>query len=119
MSIRYEIDGEVLIIRQNGVTDPVLIAETLAAALADAKLLPKSHLLWDATDAPAQASADKMKAFVRSFDEMPQLSGRIAMLVATDLQWGVSRMFSVYAEDAGSTAAVFYEADEAMRWLRE
>jgi hypothetical protein len=115
----HEIDGNVLVIRQNGVTDPEIIISAMSKALADPLLLQDSHLLWDATDAPAQASADKMNMLLKGVSSVGgRLSGLMAFVVGTQLQYGVSRMFSVYAESVGMQAMVFYDLDEAKSWLQ-
>lgn len=119
MTITYTIDRDVLIIDQNGVTDPADIRQVLKQALADPRLAGGSHLLWDATEAPAQASADKMRSLIGGrWDRSSPLSNRIAMLVTTDLQYGLSRMFSAHADEAGYRVEVFCDKDDALQWLR-
>jgi hypothetical protein len=120
MDIDYEIDGDILLIHQNGVTDPEKIVQAMGIALKEPDLLPCSHLLWDAVDAPAQASAEKMKKLLAGIGSANSiLSSRFALVVASKLQYGVSRMFTVYAEDQGITSKVFYDIVEAKKWLRE
>ncbi|XOV87650.1 MAG: hypothetical protein ACFHX7_22300 [Pseudomonadota bacterium] len=119
MTMTHEIDGEILIIRQGNVTDPAEILVALGKAFADPALAPGSSLLWDATDAPAQASANKIESLLRSVGagESP-LARRCAMVVATALQHGVSRIFAAYAAEAGVDARVFHDLEEAKNWLR-
>jgi len=117
--MQHEVDGPMLIIHQHAVTDPEDIRRAMAAALADPALRPGSHLLWDASEAPARASADKMRSLLHFQGASAKLSNRCAMVVANDLQFGVARMFSVYAEEAGVTVQVFRDIAAAKAWLTE
>lgn len=117
--LTHEIDGKVLVIHQNGVNDLPEIVRGMQTALADPALKPGSHLLWMAADAPATATPEKMQrllTWVRG--EGGKLSSRCAFVVANDLQFGVSRMFSVFSEERGLDVNVFYDVDEAKAWLR-
>ncbi|HEV7990258.1 MAG TPA: hypothetical protein VGP25_00440 [Gemmatimonadaceae bacterium] len=44
---------------------------------------------------------------------------RRAFIAITDLAFGLSRMFSAYAEDAGQHIEVFRDAGAAERWLEQ
>jgi hypothetical protein len=113
----HEIHDDILVIRQNGVSDAGAIREGMRRALSDPRLKRGSHLLWDGRSPPAQADPDKMRALLgRRMGEA--LSERIAMLVDTALQHGVARMFAVYAEDVDVVVQVFHDEPEALAWLR-
>lgn len=119
MQITYEIDADILVIRQNGTTDTSEIQKMMSTALKDPLLTKGSHLLWDARDAPANASTNKMKSLLHiPGSSAGILSGNIAMLVTSDRQYGVARIFSVYAEEAGVTVKVLHNEQEAKDWLR-
>ena len=117
--LTHEIDGKILVIHQNGVNDPQQIMRGMQVALADPALKPGSHLLWMAVDAPATATPEKMQRLLSWVGgEGGKLSSRCALVVANDLQFGVSRMFSVFSEERGLDVNVFYDVDDAKAWLR-
>ena len=119
MRIEHEIDGPILVIHQNGVTDPDEIIRGMNTAFLDPRLEPESHLLWNAVDAPAQATSEKMRMLLHDVRlKSDKLSSRCAMVVASEHQYGVSRMFSAYAEGVGVDVEVFYDFDEAKVWLK-
>jgi len=43
--------------------------------------------------------------------------GRVAIVVSTDLYFGLARMFQVFAENSGIDYQIFREIDEARDWL--
>lgn len=118
MTITYRIDGPILIVEQNRETDPRRIGGAVARALADPALPPQAHMLWDARDAPAQADASTMKRLLEGFAAIgTRLSNRFAVLVANDVQFGVSRMLAAYADEYDVEVDCFYDPDEARAWL--
>jgi hypothetical protein len=42
---------------------------------------------------------------------------RCAVVVGSDVGYGVGRMYEIFSEQAGHTVQVFRELDEALRWL--
>jgi len=46
-----------------------------------------------------------------------RLRGRVAIVVSTDLYFGLARMFQVFAENSGIDYQIFREIDEARDWL--
>lgn len=118
MNMAHEIDGRILIIRQNGVTDAEEIIQAMNAAVADPRLQAGSHVLWDATDAPAQASAKKIRRLVAGFGSLSdKLSSRFAIVVENQIQFGVSRMLSAYSELVDVEVRVFFDVPTAKDWL--
>lgn len=119
MLIAYEIEGRVLIIRQNDEKDLEAYLAVMAEANADERLQPGTALLWDGRRSRADASADTLKLLIhRIATSSDKLSLRCAMLVSSDLQYGVSRMLSVYAEDEGMDVAIFRSEEQAMAWCQ-
>jgi hypothetical protein len=61
------------------------------------------------------------RATVRTEARIPVFSSesRRAFVAPTDAQFGMARMFGLYAEDAGQNVCVFRDMDSALEWLRE
>lgn len=114
----YDIEEGVLVVHQNGVNDPDAIRACLKSAVMDHRLRDSSDLIWVAVTAPATATPQLMQNLLRDNRHSGRLSDRMAIVVANELQYGVSRMFSVYAKEAGIEVRVFYHMDDARSWLR-
>lgn len=120
MGIHYELDDDILVVYQGNVSDSKAIAEVMTRALADPGLKAGSGLLWNGVDAPAEATPEKMQKLLSLYATTHgRLSRYIAMVVASDLQYGVARMFSVYARDVDVQVRVFHDMGEARKWLRD
>lgn len=116
--MRYEIDGGLLLIDQGTATDPALIMEVLGRAFSDNRLQPGAGILWDARQAPAQASATRMQGMLAGMASHPGGSDRrFALLVANARQFGVTRMLAAYAESYGIGVRPFFDVGEARFWL--
>ena len=121
-SIWHEIQSDVLIVHQNGITDIDVMLKALAEGLADSDLPDFFHLLWDGRNSSAEIKPDGMKELMARFPQQElgkkRFSRRLAMLVDTTKQFGVSRMFSAYADVTTVKVNVFYELEDAIEWLR-
>jgi hypothetical protein len=58
---------------------------------------------------------------VRSEAQIPVFSSesRRAFVAPTDAQFGMARMFGMYAEDVGQNVRVFRDMDSALEWLQD
>lgn len=118
MTISYELQDRLLIIRQNHVTDSRAIVDIMARALSDPKLLPQSLLLWDATHSPATISASDMHKMIDGLNRVTdKIEPRCAVLVENSRQFGVSRMLEAYSDFSGISTKTFYDFEEAKTWL--
>ena len=115
MGISYKLDGDVLLVRQQGVADPDDIRTVMKSAFSEMNSPKNIHLLWDARESPAEASSEKIKNLLHLG---PALSGRIAILVSSQLQYGLARMTVAYGEQLGLSVRVLRDLDEASTWLR-
>ena len=117
----HQVESGLLIIRQGDETDPNRIVEVLTQAFLSARLDPsitdRIRMLWDATLAPAQADAGKMQDMLRRLGGESGPVSKMAFVVDSKLQFGKGRMFGAYADDAGLDVNVFFDEDEARRWL--
>jgi len=114
MALSYEMDADVLVIRQRDNVEAEEIRTLMDAAFSSIESFKNIHLLWDASEAPAQASADKIKRLLQL--ALP-LSGCIAIVVSNKLQYGLARMTVAYGEQIGLKIQIFDNADLAKTWL--
>lgn len=79
------------------------------------------HLLWDFSAADVSTlDADRLKEMADgSQKRMPGRGSKSksAILVSADLNYGIARMYDVYAESLPIQRSVFRDRDEAWAWL--
>lgn len=96
MTVGYSIDGAVLTIHQGAETSAREFGIAISKALADPELPEPAYMLWDASSAPAEASRAKMQRLLKGFAALQgRIAPKVAMLVASERQYGVARMLSV------------------------
>lgn len=112
--MHYEIRDNVLTIHQGRENDEQQILRIVGEALRDPALPAGSHLIWNATQAPAQASKEKMKRLIAGLALAgDRLSLRLAVVVSNRLQFGLARMLEAYGEGAGVKVWVCEDLEEA------
>jgi hypothetical protein len=116
--IRYEIDPEKRLVVTT-VTGSVSVAQMLEyqrTLASDPRYRPDFRALSDYTQAePFKATGDDIW---RLAEAMPVAQGaRRAMLVASDLHYGLGRIAQSVSERPGVAVAVFRDRAEAMAWL--
>lgn len=79
-------------------------------------------VLYDERDARVELSADEIRriaAHAAALSRTHGPRGRVAIVAATDVDYGVNRMVSAYADLADYTLEVFRTVNEALAWLGE
>jgi hypothetical protein len=87
--------------------------------LSNADALAFRRTLADLREANLQLTGKELSGLVSEV-VIPMLNGldwRTAIVVARPAQFGVSRQYQVFAQTF-STDQIFYDPDEALRWLR-
>ena len=121
MPVTWSIEGDLLRMNFEGRYEPPEIIEQFEAALADPRCPEEVSLLVDATKSE---SLDKRSPTeIRYVAEYlgpyrKRIRGRCAVVASGNLQFGLSRMGSVYSENVGVDAQVFRSVPEALKWLR-
>ncbi len=96
------------------------IKAAIEAATIDAPVGRDCCLLMDIRRSEALPSADDLRDFAQFLGDLPtDVVSRSAWLVSADVQFGLARMLSVYAEEKGITIQVFRDLDRARAWLQE
>ncbi len=113
-------DGHLLSIVAEGPYTLAEVKAVIGAATADAPPDRDCCLLMDIRRSEASPSTGDLQDFAKFLGNLPtHVAARSAWLVSEDLQFGLARMLSVYAEERGITIQVFRESDAARAWLRE
>ncbi len=76
-------------------------------------------LLWDLRDARFDVESEDVHAFAKFVQSTaPPERLRTALVVSTDLEFGLSRMFEVARATENAMTEVFRDMDRALDWLR-
>ena len=123
MAIHYRIDAS-----SNRITTRVLGEVTIDEALqhfdelsADPGFEPGMDALLDLTDCETLLDVDKIRAAAaRVTADLSTLRfGRMAIVVASDVLFGMLRMFHTLSESAFAETQIFRDRAEALQWLGE
>jgi hypothetical protein len=121
MPVMWSLDGDLVQLNLEGDYQPTDIIDAFLTALADRRCPQEVSLLLDTTR--SQSLGMRSSAEIRHVAEYlgpyrERIRGRCAVVVSTDLHFGLSRMGSAYSENVGVDARVFRSTDEAVDWLR-
>lgn len=119
----YVDDGRGLLFRGEGaLTCEQIIAAKLGLLSDPARLRRVSHatvVFERVTDVPL--TADDIRRIVGADRQLARLTSHVvvAIAAATDLPFGVARMWQMLSEDVGWTTSVFRSRSQADLWLQE
>jgi hypothetical protein len=120
MPVTYAFHGNLLKLDLVGQYQPDDVITTFVAAMDDPKCPKPAALLVDVRQSETLATA--AVADIRRVAEYvgpygPRVGGRVAVVAASDVHFGLSRLGSVYSEGVGVEAQVFREVESALAWL--
>ena len=121
MSVSYSWDGPLLRLDLVGTTEPEEVIRQFKVALADPRATEKVALLLDTTrsDSMATRTPNEIRLVAEALKPYAErVQRRCAVVAAKDINFGLSRMGSVYSELIGVDAGVFRTEAEAVGWLR-
>ena len=119
MPVSYAFRGDVLELRASGTYAPDEVATAFERALADPDRPVLRALLYDVRESNVVGgrSTPEVRQAVAFFESLGQQVGqRVALLVTTDVAYGVMRMVAAWADAREIDASVFRDADEALAW---
>ncbi len=125
MPIHTSVDAERRLIT-HVVSGNLIMAEVQQAfenGLAHPDFRPGMNVVWDFRECSfARLKTDDIRSqadHIRRQTEDRETAYKAAVLVSTDVGYGMSRMFDAYADGMPCQVRVFRDADEAHRWLAE
>ena len=74
-------------------------------------------MLMDLLESEEAKDAEDLRRSATFFRRFSGFLDRIAILTASQVHYGMSRMWAVHMEGSGIAVAVFQEEGEALRWL--
>jgi hypothetical protein len=92
--------------------------EELEHTLSSADLSAGFNALIDMREVVHSVSGDDVGKLARHLSEHPRLEGtRAAIVVTQTVTYGLMRMLQTHMDEAPMAVSVFYDLDEAKRWL--
>ncbi len=111
-------EGETLFIVAEGKYSLAEVQTAITSALRESKSTRDCCLLMDIRRSEAVFSSDELRSFAKFLASLPiPIAKRAAWVVSADLRFGLARMLSVFAEDAGLELRVFRDTVVARKWL--
>lgn len=124
MPISYTIhsDHRLVVTRFTGYVGDDEFRQARESILNDPDCKPGFDELADLTELEdSDVTSDSMRSAAvetKQFDETCTTKPKLAVVVATGLQFGLSRMYGAYADiEKAETVRQFYDAQEALEWL--
>jgi hypothetical protein len=121
MPITYDVDARRRLVRLVAEGTPTFDEwrAALDAAAADPRYAAGFDLLYDRRQVPTVPHARAVRRWTMACAaELARVgAGRLAIVAAHPVVYGMMRMASVFAEGSGSVVDVFWTEEEALRWL--
>ena len=119
VAVQYEFIDDLLKFTYFGDTELEALSEVWFSALADPAFKRCRKMLIDASQSELNLSAAFIEERTARMARFKQLAEMKWAVVAekNNLAFGLSRMFSTFAEDIGLNVMVFKDSDQAMAWL--
>ena len=123
MAVTYRIDAEKGIVRitVDGQPEPDEHAQVTRRWLADPDYVPGMAILLDnrGRKHPSEPARVRQLADETLGSRITTRGIRVAIVVASDAEFGMARMYEAMAADSGMVIATFRDLDEAEAWLTE
>jgi hypothetical protein len=123
MPISHRIDADlgVVYVYINGRVAPVDQGQQLKTLLADPAFRSGLHYLVDWRDGDESNTSEEVRMMA---DAVRREAGRLgasrfALVVRTDVQYGLTRVFAAFVGDVPLEFRTFRKIDDACRWLGE
>jgi hypothetical protein len=123
MPISHRIDHElgVVYIHVAGRLEPLDQSRGLKSVVADPQYRPGFHFLVDCRDGDESNTSEEVRMMADALRrEVAHLAGsRCAIVVRTDVQYGLTRVFGAFLGDVPIELQTFRKIEDACRWLGE
>ena len=120
MPVSYTLESGVLVITAQGSYPVEDVIREFQKGLADPGCPTPVSFLYDPSGSadlkdrtPQQVRQVAM--FLKPYAE--RIGRRVAIVVGNDVQFGLSRLGAVFAEDVGVEAQIFHSREDAKEWL--
>ena len=118
MAISYELEDQLLIIKTEGEFQPRDLDETFKKILADPDFKPGINILIHDLDSVFIPTSKQIETGAKNIENlMKKFSSKMAIVVSSDVNYGMGRMMEIFSEQRGLDVKVFKEFKTAKLWL--
>lgn len=119
MAIRYELDDQLLIITTEGNFQPEDLHAAFQNVFSDPHFRPGIKILVHDLDSLFVPTSKQLEAGAKNIEEiMKKFSTKMAIVVSSDVNYGMGRMMEIFCEQRDINLKVFKELELAKMWLR-
>jgi hypothetical protein len=120
MPISYELDGQLLIINTKGDFQPEDLQNTFKKVFSDPDFKPGIKILIHDLDSVFVPTSKQIEAGAKNIEHiMKKFSAKMAIVVSSDVNYGMGRMMEILCEQRDIDMKVFKDLEVAKRWLKE
>jgi len=120
MAISYELDDQFLIIKTEGNFHPKDLQSTFGKVFADPDFKTGLKILVHDMDSVFVPTSKQIEAGAKNIEEiMKKFSAKMAIVVSSDVNYGMGRMMEIFCEQRDIDVKVFKELEIAKKWLKE
>ena len=120
MPISYELEDQILIIKTEGDFQPEDLQNTFNKVFSDPKFQPGIKILLHDLDSVFVPTTKQIQAGAKNIEEiMKKFAAKMAIVVSSDVNYGMGRMMEIFCEEREIDLKVFKEIDMAKMWLKE
>lgn len=116
-NLRYRVSDRLILIQLEGEYTIDRLLELTGAALADPATPDRVLLLIDARKSTVERSTGEIRRTATAFSGWAPRIERMAIVVGSEVHYGLTRMASILSEESGLIASPFRDLAEARRFL--
>jgi hypothetical protein len=119
MPISYELEDQLLIIKTEGDIQPEDLQETFQKVFVDPAFEPGTKILVYDLDSVFVPTTKQIEAGAKNIESvMKKFASKMAIVVSSDVNYGMGRMMEIFCEQRGIDVKVFRDFDIAKNWLQ-
>jgi len=119
MSISYEVDGQILIIKTEGDFQPKDLQDIFTEIFTDPAFHSGLNILVHDLDSVFTPTSKQIEAGAKNIENLlKKFSTKMAIVVNSDVNYDMGRMMEIFSEQRGNDVKVFKEIDSAKAWLK-
>jgi hypothetical protein len=115
--LHYRVSGQTILVHLGNDYTIEALTSVVTRALSDPETAVPALLLVDARQSTVSHSPVDVRALVEELRRWAPSIRRMAVVTSSDVHYGLARMGSTLAEDAGIESGVFREYSDAVAYL--
>jgi hypothetical protein len=119
MAISYELDDQILVIKTEGDFQPKDLQDIFEKIFSDLAFQPGLNILVHDLDSVFIPTSKQIEVGAKNIENLlKKFSTKMAIVVSSDVNYGMGRMMEIFSAQRGTDVKVFKEIDSAKAWLK-